>query len=143
MSPKREELEKLYEKNRRELLRHSTKITERVPLLDINEKRDSAITEIKREINTIKLYMEELYRHCSDRVRKAIDDLSEKGTIICGLADPELFIRNRSAILRWASLVNDLRLDVRRSRLDFISGLTINVSLIHIDTGPSMLEVGN
>lgn len=143
MSPKREELEKLYEKNRREFLRHSTKITERVPLLDIDEKRDSAITEIKREINTIKLYMGELYPHCSDRVRKTIDGLSEKGTIICGLADSELFIRNRSAILRWASLVNDLRLDVRRSRLDFISGLTINVSLIHIDTGPSMLKVGS
>jgi hypothetical protein len=88
------------------------------------------------------MYMGELYPHCSDRVRIVINGLSEKGTILCGLMDIELLLKNRSAFLSWASLVNDLRLDIKRSPWDFLSGVTINLSLIHIDTGPSALKVG-
>lgn len=136
------EVSELYEITRRKILQHSTKITERVPLLETSEKRDKSITEIRREINTIKMYMGELYPHCSDRVRIVIDGLSEKGTILCGLMDIELLLKNRSAFLSWASLVNDLRLDIKRSPWDFLPGVTINLSLIHIDTGPSALKVG-
>ena len=135
-------LPELYKENRREILRHSTKITERVPLLKNKENRNSVITEIKREINTVKMYMGELYPHCTEKVREAIDGLSEKGTLLCGIDDEDLFVKNSSAILRLASLVNDLRLDVKKSRLDFLSGFKINLSLIHIDLGPSAVKVG-
>ena len=47
-------LSELYEKTREEILRHSTKITERVPSLGgVSQLR--VLTEIRREINTIKM----------------------------------------------------------------------------------------
>lgn len=128
----------VYNQTREQILRHSTKIIERIPQLDNTRTRTQAMTEIKREINTIKMYLGTIYPSCSRSVKKIIDELSNKGTLLVSLSTLSSFDRNRSAILAWASAVNDIRLDTNKFPWDFLPDVNINLSLIHIDTGPSI-----
>jgi len=137
------EIFELYDEVMKTNLHHSTLIINHIPKLDSFQKedRDNAECVIKREVNTIKRNLGRIYPFCSKKVKAVIDEISEKGTQICGLSSIYDFKRNVSAISMWASVIHDIRLNLTRRPWEFLSSVNIDISLIKIDFGPSLLDI--
>ena len=135
--------EELYDEVMDKILHHVTLIEGNIIKLDAMQKsdRDQAMFTIKREINTIKRQLGRIHQKSHKDVQKIINELGAKGTKLCGLNHIHDFTRNKSAISMWASSALDIRLNTKKSPWSFFPDVTINLGLINIDTGPSLLDI--
>jgi len=101
----------IYENSRCELLRHTSLIKTYFRYLTDPDKVDDSLFHIQVEIDTIKHYLGKFYQYCHESVKKNIEELSDKGTIIEGFSMEEL-LQYRRSIFHWMSLVNDVRLNI-------------------------------
>lgn len=110
----------IYENSRKELLRHTSLIKSYFRHLTDPVRAEDSFFHIQIEVDTVKLYLGQFYQFCHESVRKNIDELSDKGTIIEGFSIEQL-LKFRSSIFHWMSLVNDPRLNSISSEvnLDF------------------------
>lgn len=120
----------IYNDSMKRLLHHATNITDHLRLLTDPDNADKASRIIPREVNTIKDNLRKFYPFCHRSVQKVIDNLSEKGTIICGFISIEQLLKHRSSIGYWVSTVKDVRLNIKTSPFQFCPDVYIDLSLI-------------